>query len=155
MSEAPPFSLQPVEPDKRGSRLPHDWKPTEKQMARARGLRPDVDHAREAILFRNYWTGKPGKDGRMLDWDRCWDSWILKAPACRPSNAPRSTVGPSPQREVAPKLTEAQREANRKRFSELMETRFARRPTETIVETPKPTTVDSVLKRAFAKETSR
>ncbi len=34
---------------------------------------------READRFRDYWIGKPGKDGVKLDWEATWRNWVRKA----------------------------------------------------------------------------
>ena len=50
--------------------LPDDWK------AWAERERPDLDAANVADSFRDYWTAKPGKDGRKADWQATWRNWV-------------------------------------------------------------------------------
>lgn len=54
--------------DKRGTRLPEDWKLSAEDRAFAAdlGLDPDVT----ADEFRDYWTALPGARGRKLDWSK-------------------------------------------------------------------------------------
>ena len=41
---------------------------------------------REAERFRDYWTGKAGKDGRKADWPATWRNWIRRAAEGRTGN---------------------------------------------------------------------
>lgn len=65
---------------KNGSRLPTDF-PDETLLDWAKQERPDVDSMMELEKFRDYWTAKPGKDGRKLDWPATWRNWIRGARA--------------------------------------------------------------------------
>lgn len=69
---------------KRASRLAADW-----QLPKAYGewakqefpLWSD-DHIRKvALMFKNHWTAKAGKDAAKLDWFATWQNWCLKEPA--------------------------------------------------------------------------
>lgn len=73
--EYPPSPSAKTPP--RGSRLPEDWKPNEKQIAYAqqKGM-TDEQIARTAEDFADYWIAKPGKDGRKADWNRTWQKWV-------------------------------------------------------------------------------
>jgi uncharacterized protein YdaU (DUF1376 family) len=65
---------------KKATRLAADWRPTpeERAFARSQGLSdPDID--READRFRDFWLGKPGKDGTKADWPATWRNWIRRA----------------------------------------------------------------------------
>ena len=92
MTECPScgFQLTPSNMS-RAKRLPKDWQPTAKMLTNAHAIRPDVDPQREAVLFRNYWTAKAGKDAAKLDWDATWCNWIMNAKASpqRPSEPKR------------------------------------------------------------------
>lgn len=64
----------------RGSRLPEDWRPSveDREFAKAEGMaEQDID--REAARFRDFWLGKPGKDGAKLDWQATWRNWVRRA----------------------------------------------------------------------------
>jgi len=60
---------------KRKSRLPSDWLPTARHRERARTEGLDCD--REAEVFREH---HQAKGTLMLDWDRAFTTWLLKAP---------------------------------------------------------------------------
>lgn len=60
-----------------GERLAPDWQP-DVAYARSLGLL-DAAVAREAEKFRNYWSAKPGADGRKLDWGATWRNWCIRA----------------------------------------------------------------------------
>jgi uncharacterized protein YdaU (DUF1376 family) len=65
---------------KRGSRLVHDWYPSDADLKFAAdlGLRLfEVDN--EAAKFLDYWSNKPGKAGVMLDWSKTWRNWCRRA----------------------------------------------------------------------------
>lgn len=82
----------------RASRLPADWKPSPEDMRWAIDARPDIDANVEVESFRDYWVGKPGKDGTKADWSATWRNWIRRA------NAPRRGNGgfaPSQQADTA------------------------------------------------------
>lgn len=71
----------PAAPTKLGTSLPTDWKPTDEQIAQAKTERPDVDVPMEIRKFVDYWTAKPGKDGRKLDWVATFRNWIRNVKA--------------------------------------------------------------------------
>lgn len=50
--------------------LPEDWR------AFCERERPDLDPVRTFARFRDYWTAKPGKDGRKTDWLATWRNWV-------------------------------------------------------------------------------
>lgn len=50
--------------------LPDDWK-TFCQQERA-----DLDPLQTFERFKDYWTAKPGKDGRKADWLATWRNWV-------------------------------------------------------------------------------
>lgn len=60
----------------RGTRLPADWVPTEEDRAFAASLGVAVE--REAASFRDYWTSKPGADGRKTNWSATWRNWVRR-----------------------------------------------------------------------------
>lgn len=73
----PPDSKPPRSPN--GSRLPADWHPSPDELRWARDARPDLDMRLEVESFRDYWTAKPGKDGRKSDWSATWRNWVRRA----------------------------------------------------------------------------
>lgn len=60
----------------RGSRLPADWKPTEAQLQFCKTERPDLDPAKTADRFRDYWIAQPGAKGVKLEWTATWRNWV-------------------------------------------------------------------------------
>lgn len=67
--------------EKLASRLPAEWKPSDELFAWAMQEThwPHERIEREVEKFRDYWTAKPGKDGRKTDWAATWRNWIRKA----------------------------------------------------------------------------
>ena len=73
-----------------GSRLPTDWAASPEQLAWARAERSDIDPAREAASFRDYWHGVAGAKGRKADWEATWRNWIRNSRGSGPPRAPGS-----------------------------------------------------------------
>jgi hypothetical protein len=71
-----------------GSRLPPDWKPSEEETGWARKERPDLDIAKQADRFRDYWIAKTGKEATKLDWTATWRNWIRNAHAEKTNGQP-------------------------------------------------------------------
>ena len=63
-------------PQRRASRLPADWTPSEALADWAMSERPDLDPIKTAERFRDFWTAKPGKDATKLDWDATFRNWV-------------------------------------------------------------------------------
>ena len=64
-------------PRKRATRLPDDWKPTEKDTAwQHEHDVDDVTARREAEKFRDYWRAKAGRDATKIDWSATWRNWL-------------------------------------------------------------------------------
>lgn len=62
----------------RASRLPDDWRPTEKDFAYAlaKGLVPPrIDIVAEK--FKNHWLAKSGKNATALNWHLKWCTWVM------------------------------------------------------------------------------
>ena len=83
-----PNPLFPVSPDpsslpardrKLGTRLPDDFQPTPEMVTWFRENCPHVDGRTEHAKFCDYWRGKPGKDGRKVDWVATWRNWMRTA----------------------------------------------------------------------------
>jgi hypothetical protein len=62
-------------PDPKGSRLPADWTLPDDWAAWCSENRPDLDPATTGETFKDFWIGKPGKDGRKSDWQATWRNW--------------------------------------------------------------------------------
>lgn len=69
----------PRPPDKRGSRLPDDWMPTDEdaQFGASLGFTAAA-YDREVQKFRNHWHAAPGKGGVKLDWGKTFRNWLLR-----------------------------------------------------------------------------
>ncbi|MEJ7932551.1 hypothetical protein WG922_21455 [Ramlibacter sp. AN1015] len=76
--EASPSAPPPTPPaaDSRGTRLPADWTLPADWREWAAKTRPDLDPDAVAEGFRDFWIGKPGKDGRKADWQATWRNWV-------------------------------------------------------------------------------
>lgn len=62
-----------------GSRLPDDWSLPAEWSGWAAKERPDLDIAREAAGFADYWHGAAGAKARKADWQATWRNWIRNA----------------------------------------------------------------------------
>lgn len=62
-----------------GSRLAHDWIPSQELIDWSTKETPNVNLRTEVPKFRDYWIGKAGKEGRKLDWDATWRNWARRA----------------------------------------------------------------------------
>ncbi len=69
----------PPPPERRGTRLPPDWQPSEDLVAFAaeQGFHPDRIAA-IAEQFRDYWHAVAGAKGRKLDWPATWRNWVRR-----------------------------------------------------------------------------
>ncbi|MEQ8654400.1 MAG: helix-turn-helix domain-containing protein [Kiloniellales bacterium] len=69
---------------RRGTRIPDDWQPTEdgKQILLGKGYEPAEIEA-EAENFRDHWLGESGRKGVKRDWPATWRKWC-RSDYCRP-----------------------------------------------------------------------
>jgi Helix-turn-helix domain len=92
----------------RGKRLAADWVLPKSWGEWAKEQCPqwtDEQVRRVALMFRNYWTAKSGKDACKLDWLATWQNWCLKeAPAASGMGANRQESLEQTNREVAMRL---------------------------------------------------
>lgn len=65
-------SAQPA----KGTRLPPGWSPSPELARWVAENHPAIDADAQLGAFRDYWTAKPGKDGRKLDWDATFRNWV-------------------------------------------------------------------------------
>ena len=79
-------------PDPKGSRLPADWTLPDEWRTWAAAERPDLDPDKVAESFRDFWVGKPGKDGRKSDWYATWRNWIRSTKSAPGGAAPKATL---------------------------------------------------------------
>ena len=66
----------PRKPQKRGSRLDSDWRPSDDLISWAMTERTDLDIQRVIDSFTDYWRAKPGQSGCKLDWDATFRNWV-------------------------------------------------------------------------------
>ncbi|MFG1872181.1 hypothetical protein [Micromonospora arborensis] len=64
---------------KRGTRLPEDWKPTQRLHGWAAGKHFSFDLDRENEKFCLHWWSATGKGATKLNWDMAWQKWMLQA----------------------------------------------------------------------------
>ena len=60
----------------RASRLPPDWKATDRMFAFCETERPDLNPKEIEATFRDYWIAQPGQKGRRTDWEATWRNWV-------------------------------------------------------------------------------
>ncbi len=95
---------------KNGTRIPEDWKPTEKGIAYAvTHLGDQRAAAFEAAKFALYWQTKTGRDAVKLKWDLCWQRWVLGAVGYREADARKNQ---SSSNAIDQALDRARREAS-------------------------------------------
>jgi hypothetical protein len=107
--------------DKRGTRLPDDWRPSPALRAWTETQAPAAARDTEVDRFRDYWHAQPGAKGRKADWDATWRNWARRVQ----DNQPRATGGrrtnPNPNsaenrlqrgREIAARLAAQEARAN-------------------------------------------
>ena len=88
------INQEPIEKNKRGSRLsqelflPDEWRKFCQQ------TRPELNPAQTFDKFRDYWIAQPGQKGVKLDWDATWRNWVrsTNAPKVNPADIGRTTV---------------------------------------------------------------
>lgn len=82
--------------NKRGTRLPDNWIPSEATIAAMREEFPNVDLRAVHTEFCDYWRAVPGAKGRKLDWDATWRNRVREvASRQRPRLVPSpSATGP-------------------------------------------------------------
>jgi uncharacterized protein YdaU (DUF1376 family) len=77
---ATPIATKNQEPrtrERRATRLPADWEPSDELIAFMRKERPDLNPSHTIMRFCNFWQAKSGKDATKLDWDKTFQNWVL------------------------------------------------------------------------------
>jgi hypothetical protein len=75
---------------------------------------PHVDGKTEHAQFCDFWVGKPGKDGRKLDWVATWRRWMRTA---EERSKPRTRGTPSEPRPSTTDQRMAQAQALKAKFA--------------------------------------
>lgn len=75
---SPPAVAEPSKKNKRGTRLPDDWKLTAEYINAAAELRPDLSAVLETVAgnFADYWHAKAGQGATKIDWLATWRNWL-------------------------------------------------------------------------------
>jgi uncharacterized protein YdaU (DUF1376 family) len=76
------------EKTQRATRLPNDWRPTDRMLAFCESERPDLNPLEVADTFRDYWVSVPGQKGTKADWEATWRNWVRSQ-----RKAPQRIVG--------------------------------------------------------------
>lgn len=77
-AQIPTKNQEPITRERRATRLPSDWEPSEELIAFARKERPDLNLRTTVMSFMNYWHSKAGQDATKLDWNKTFINWVLK-----------------------------------------------------------------------------
>jgi uncharacterized protein YdaU (DUF1376 family) len=64
------------EKTQRATRLPNDWRPTDRMLAFCESERPDLNPLEVADTFRDYWVSVAGQKARRTDWEATWRNWV-------------------------------------------------------------------------------
>ena len=75
-----PIATKNQEPrtrERRATRLPADWEPSDQLIEFMKKERPDLTPRTTVMRFMNYWQAKAGRDATKLDWNKTFMSWIL------------------------------------------------------------------------------
>lgn len=72
---------------KRGTRIPDDFKVTPAMVEWARENCPHIDGKYETEQFIGYWRAKTGANATKLDWQLTWQTWMRRAE----KDTPRTT----------------------------------------------------------------
>lgn len=71
----------------RATRLPETWNIGTELYSWTQAEAPNLNMAREAAKFRDYWLSVPGQKGTKTDWDRTWKNWVRNNVERNPSLA--------------------------------------------------------------------
>ena len=93
------LSAPPATDRKLGTRMPDPFPVTAEMVEWAQKETPHVDGKRETERFEDHWRGKPGKDGRKLDWLATWRNWMRTA---EDRQKPRERASPKGDRQQQP-----------------------------------------------------
>lgn len=75
--QIPTKNQEPRTRERRATRLPADWEPSDQLIEFMKKERPDLTPRTTVMRFMNYWQAKAGRDATKLDWDKTFMSWIL------------------------------------------------------------------------------
>ena len=75
--QIPTKNQEPRIRERRATRLPADWEPSDQLIEFMKKERPDLTPRTTVMRFMNYWQAKAGRDATKLDWNKTFMSWIL------------------------------------------------------------------------------
>ena len=75
--QIPTKNQEPRTRERRATRLPADWEPSDQLIEFMKKERPDLTPRTTVMRFMNYWQAKAGRDATKLDWDKTFMSWVL------------------------------------------------------------------------------
>jgi hypothetical protein len=99
-----------------GSRLPDDWRPSPEDQEYCKKMRPELSLAKVATNFYEYWSAKPGKEGRKTRWDLTWRTWVRRESVANAGRVGRSSGPQGPVSSLAQQQDAANAEAKRLLF---------------------------------------
>ena len=88
---------EPIDKNKRGSRLPHDTCLSKEWEKFCIDNRPELNPQKTFDSFKDHWIAQSGQKGVKLNWDATWRNWVRNtfAPKQNPADIVRLTVPPS------------------------------------------------------------
>lgn len=88
---------------RRGTRLPDGWEPSEALLAWVREKCPGLRRS-ENEKFVDYWRAQPGQRGVKIDWDATWRNWMRSAFERSPAGRDEVTLTPRGHPAVPPRM---------------------------------------------------
>ena len=89
--QIPTKNQEPRTRERRATRLPADWEPSDQLIEFMKKERPDLTPRTTVMRFMNYWQAKAGRDATKLDWDKTFMSWVLNEKQGQASIKPQQT----------------------------------------------------------------
>jgi uncharacterized protein YdaU (DUF1376 family) len=85
---------KPIDKNKRGSRLAHDFLLTKEWENFCNDTRPELHPTKTFDQFKDYWIAQAGQKGVKLDWFATWRNWVRNTtvPKSNPADIVRLTV---------------------------------------------------------------
>ena len=75
--QIPTRNQEPRTRDRRATRLPADWEPSDQLIEFIKKERPDLNARTTVMRFMSYWHAKAGRDATKINWDKAFMSWVL------------------------------------------------------------------------------
>lgn len=84
----------PTAKPKLATRIPEEWEPSGDLIAYAERELPNVDAAKLAESFVDYWRAASGQKARKLDWDATWRTWVRRSCDRYPTKTQSRAIAP-------------------------------------------------------------